>query len=67
MGAAAVGVDRAATGLMPGTSLLLQISRLSLTITAAVGILAAAAYVLRIREFHEGMTLVTRRLRIRGR
>ena len=67
MGAAALGVERAAAAWMPGTGLLVQIIRLSATIAAAIGVLAAAAYVLRIREFHEGMALVTRRFRMTGR
>jgi putative peptidoglycan lipid II flippase len=67
MGAAALGVERAAATWMPGTGLLVQIIRLSTTIAAAVGVLAAAAYALRIREFHDGIALVTRRFRTTGR
>jgi putative peptidoglycan lipid II flippase len=67
MGGAALGVERTAAAWMPGTGLLVQIIRLSTTIAAAVGVLAAAAYALRIREFHEGMALLTRRFRMTGR
>jgi len=63
MGAAAIGVNRAAAAWLPGTALLAQIIRLSVTIAAAMGVLSAAAYVLHIREFREGMALVTRRFR----
>jgi hypothetical protein len=48
---------------LPGIGLLVQIIRLAATIAAAIGVLAAAAYVLRIREFREGLALVTRRFR----
>ncbi len=63
MGAAAVGVEAAAAAWLPGNGLLVQVVRLSATIAAAIGVLAAAAYVLRIREFHDGLALVTRRFR----
>jgi hypothetical protein len=48
---------------LPGTGLLIQIVRLSTAIAAAVGVLAAAAYVLRIKEFQDGLALVLRRFR----
>jgi putative peptidoglycan lipid II flippase len=67
MGVAALGIERAATAWMPGTGLLVQIIRLSATIATATGVLAAAAYALRIREFEEGIALVTRRFRMTGR
>jgi len=67
MGAAALGVERAAAVWMPGTGLLVQIIRLSATIATATGVLAAAAYALRIPEFQEGIALVTRRFRMTGR
>ncbi len=63
MGAAAVAVESWLTARMPGDALTLQIVRLGLTIGAAVGVLAAASWLLRIREFAEGVALVTRRLR----
>ena len=67
MAAAALGVERVAAAWMPGTGLLVQIIRLCATIAASVGVLAAAAYTLRIREFHDGLALVTRRFRMTGR
>ena len=67
MGAAALGVERAAAVWMPGTGLLVQIIRLSATIATATGVLAAAAHALRIPEFQEGIALVTRRFRMTGR
>jgi putative peptidoglycan lipid II flippase len=63
MGAAAVGADAAMGVWLPGSGLLAQIIRLSTTIAAAIGVLAASAYVLRIREFRQGVALVTRRFR----
>ena len=67
MGLAAVGVDMAARAWMPGPGLLAQITRLAATIAAAIGVLSAAAFVLRIREFHDGLALVARRLRVTAR
>jgi putative peptidoglycan lipid II flippase len=64
MALAAVGADAAARAWLPGSGLLAQITRLAATIAAAIGALSAAAYALRIREFHDGMALVTRRLRV---
>jgi putative peptidoglycan lipid II flippase len=64
MGAAALVANAALGAWLPGTGLLVQIIRLALTIGAAIGVLAAAAYALRIREFHDGMALVARRLRV---
>jgi putative peptidoglycan lipid II flippase len=63
MGAAAIGVETAVASWLPGSGLVVQIVRLSAAIGAAVGVLAAAAYALRIREFHEGLALVLRRFR----
>jgi putative peptidoglycan lipid II flippase len=63
MGAAAAGMNIAMNVWLPGTALLVQIVRLMVSIAAAVGVLAAAAYVLGIREFHDGLALVLRRLR----
>jgi putative peptidoglycan lipid II flippase len=52
---------------MPGDSLLLQIVRLTGTIAVSLVVLGAASWLLRIREFSEGIGLVTRRLRRRSR
>jgi putative peptidoglycan lipid II flippase len=67
MALAVVGVDAAARAWLPGSGLLAQITRLAATIAAAIGVLSAAAYALRIREFHDGMALVARRLRVTPR
>lgn len=63
MSAAAVGADAALTIAVPGPSLGAQMLRLGGAIGAALAVLAAAAHLLGIREFSEGMALVTRRLR----
>ena len=63
MGAAAAGVDIALGVWLPGTSLLLQIVRLSAAIGVALAVLAAGAHLLRIREFGEAVALVTRKLK----
>jgi putative peptidoglycan lipid II flippase len=63
MGGAAAAVDGWAASALPGDSLLGQIVRVALTIGAAVAVLAAAAWGLRVREFNEGMAIVLRRFR----
>ena len=67
MGAAAIGTNMAAGAWLPGTGLLVQIIRLATTIAAAIAVLSAAAYALHIREFHDGVALVTRRFRMTAR
>ena len=67
MGLAAAGANIAAGVWLPGTGLVVQIIRLAATIALAIGVLSVAAYTLRIREFHDGMALVTRRFRITPR
>jgi putative peptidoglycan lipid II flippase len=67
MGAAAVGTDIVAGIWLPGTGLMVQIIRLAATIALAIGVLSVAAYLLRIREFHDGVALVTRRFRMTPR
>jgi putative peptidoglycan lipid II flippase len=62
MGGVAYAVDRLLMGAMPGSRVLVQAARLLLTIGSALGVLAAAAYLLRIREFHDGLSLVLRKL-----
>jgi len=63
MGIAAVAADMAAGAWLPGDGLLRQIIRLAATIGVALGVLSGAAYVLRIREFRDVVTLVARRFR----
>ena len=67
MGIAAVAADTAAGAWLPGGGLMPQVIRLAATIGAALGVLSVAAYVLRIREFREGVTLVVRKLRAKPR
>jgi putative peptidoglycan lipid II flippase len=63
MGAAAWFTSAALQDLIPGNSVVLQILRLVAAIGVALLTLAAAAWLLRIREFHESVQLVTRRFR----
>ena len=63
MGGVAIAADSAVGAWLPGSGLTVQIVRLTATIAAALGVLSAAAYVLRIREFHDGVALVIRKLR----
>jgi len=63
MGLAAVAVESASGAWLPGSGLASQIIRLAATIGAALGVLSVVAYVLRIREFREGVALVVRKLR----
>jgi putative peptidoglycan lipid II flippase len=64
MGIAAAAVDMGAGLWLPGTGLAPQLIRLGTTIAAAMVALAASAYLLRVHEFREAVTLVSRRLRI---
>jgi hypothetical protein len=48
---------------MPGASFLVQAVRLAVAIGFALLVLAGSAWLLRIREFNQGVALVTRRLR----
>ncbi len=67
MGMAVMAADAAAGVWLPGSGLVPQIIRLAATIGVALGVLSAAAYVLRIREFHDGVALVARRFRVTPR
>jgi putative peptidoglycan lipid II flippase len=62
MAAAAVGMDAWLAQALPGDALLVQGARLAAAIGVALLVLAAAAHVLHIREFREGVAMVTRRL-----
>ena len=66
MGVAAWAADAALLVWMPGDALAVQIIRVALAIGFAVAVLAGAAWMLRVREFNEGMTLVMRRFRRRS-
>ena len=63
MGAAAFASLRALEVWLPGDAELMQIVRLTVTIGFALVVLAGGAWLLRIREFTQGVALVTRRLR----
>ena len=64
MGIAAMATDAAAGAWLAGGGLVPQITRLAATIGVALGVLSGAAYLLRIREFRDGVALVARRFRI---
>ena len=66
MGAAALAADVWLAGLLPGDAIAVQIVRVVATIGFAVVVLTGAAWALRIRELHEAMGVVLRRVR-RGR
>jgi hypothetical protein len=67
MGVAAYWISNLLEARLPGSSLALQIVRLTGTIGVSVLVLGAASWLLRIREFSEGMALVTRRIGRRSR
>jgi putative peptidoglycan lipid II flippase len=67
MGLAAALVNGALEARWPGGAVLLQVVRLSITIGASLVVLGLGSWMLRIREFNEGMALVTRRLGRRSR
>lgn len=62
MGVAALAAERALAVWLPGDALVMEIVRLAVTIGAALAVLAAAAHILRIREFADAVALVRRRL-----
>jgi putative peptidoglycan lipid II flippase len=66
MGAAAFAVDRWMSTLIPQPALLWQILELGATIAVALIVLAAAAWVLRIKEFNDSVQMVLRQLRRRS-
>jgi putative peptidoglycan lipid II flippase len=62
MGVTAYLVELALSEAVPGASVATQAIRLGITIGASLGVLAGAAYLLRIREFHDSLGLVLRKL-----
>ena len=62
MGVAAFAVDGMITRWLPGDNLTIEIVRLGATIAAALGVLAAAAHLLHIREFRQALESFTRRM-----
>jgi putative peptidoglycan lipid II flippase len=67
MGGVALGAHRLLTASLPDRMLVIEVLRLVLTIGLALAALAGAAHALRIREFHQALAGVTRRLGIRRR
>jgi putative peptidoglycan lipid II flippase len=67
MGVAAAFTARQLESWVTGATLLAQLVRLTTTIGVALGVLAAAATVLKIREFREGTAVVAARFRRRRR
>jgi putative peptidoglycan lipid II flippase len=67
MGFAAYAVSAVLETQLPGGSLALQIVRLAATIGISVVVLGVASWLLRIREFRDGVALVTRRVGRRPR
>ena len=63
MGAAAFASHRALESWLPGSGEMIQIVRLVLAIGFALLVLAGGAWLLSIREFKQGVAIVTRRLR----
>jgi putative peptidoglycan lipid II flippase len=63
MGATAMWSHEWLGRLMPGAGFVVQALRLSVAIGIALLVLAGGAWLLRIREFNQGVALVTRRLR----
>jgi putative peptidoglycan lipid II flippase len=66
MGGAAWALDQQLAGWLPGSGLAVQIVRVAATIAVALGVLALALHVLRVREFTDVAAAVAARLR-RGR
>jgi putative peptidoglycan lipid II flippase len=64
MGAAAAAADAWLAALVPGAGLVQQLGRVGGSIAAALAVLAAASWALRVREFGEGFAVVARRLRL---
>jgi hypothetical protein len=63
MGATAFYAHELLQGWLPGRAIAVQAVRLGAAIGLAIIVLAAAAWMLRIREFNEGVAMVVRRFR----
>jgi peptidoglycan biosynthesis protein MviN/MurJ (putative lipid II flippase) len=63
MGAAAWYAQAVLRSIVPGGSIPIQAVRVTGAIAIGLGVLAAAATLLRVREFHEARDLVLGRLR----
>jgi putative peptidoglycan lipid II flippase len=62
MGVAAFAADRGLARQLPDGRLIMEVTRLVVSIGTGLGVLAAAAFMLRIREFHLAIAAVTRRV-----
>ena len=65
MGLAAAGTDAFLSARIPGNGLVPQLVRVGTTIGVALAVLAVAAHLLRVPQFSEAVSLITRRLRRR--
>ena len=65
MGMAAAGADAFLAERIPGGGLVAQLVRVGATIAVALGVLAISAHLLRVPQFAEGISLITRRFRRR--
>lgn len=65
MGAVAMMTDRWLSTVLPSQTIVWQIVHVAADIGAALAALALSAWLLRVRELHEGMQMVLRRLRRR--
>jgi putative peptidoglycan lipid II flippase len=63
MGVAAWWADAMLPSWLPGETITIQVVRVSLAIGVALAVLAAAAWVLRIREFNDAVAVIMRRIR----
>jgi len=67
MGLVAALLNQVLETRWPSGALLAQVVRLTTTIGVSLVVLGVASWLLRIREFHQGLALVARRLRRRSR
>ena len=65
MGMAAAGADAFLAERIPGAGIVAQLGRVGATIAVALAVLAVSAHVLRVPQFADGVSLITRRLRRR--
>ena len=65
MGAAAAGTDAFFSARLPGDGLAAQLVRVGTTIGVALAVLAVSAHLLRVPQFSQAVSLISRRLRRR--
>jgi putative peptidoglycan lipid II flippase len=63
MGAAAAGANAFLAARIPGDGLAAQLARVGITIGVALAVLGGAAHLLRVPQFAEAVSMITRRLR----